>query len=219
MMRTKILTLGLICLFVLIPGCKKQLPTSPDISSIIHPKIEYFTASHTQILLGESSTLSWSVKNATTITIDQGIGAVAEQGTIEVSPEEATTYTLVASTGNDSARASVQVDVLMPATFDFRANLDLTCPPSPYNTEGWVSSQGWVQNIGGQPGTNVVIHVPLIDEITGDEFHHLERLVSSRVEPGEIARFEFTWTVPWEIYIRIAHVATHDAIYFTWDNN
>jgi len=31
-MRTKILTLGLICFFVFISGCGKQLPTSPDIT-------------------------------------------------------------------------------------------------------------------------------------------------------------------------------------------
>lgn len=36
-MRTKLLTLGLICLLMLGSGCKKQLPTSPDIPDVPEP--------------------------------------------------------------------------------------------------------------------------------------------------------------------------------------
>ena len=46
------------------------------------------------ITVGESSNLSWSVTNATTVTIDNGIGSVALTGTTVVSPTTDTTYTL-----------------------------------------------------------------------------------------------------------------------------
>lgn len=36
-MRSKILTLELICLFIFISGCKKELPTSPDITGEGYP--------------------------------------------------------------------------------------------------------------------------------------------------------------------------------------
>lgn len=220
-MRTKVLTLGLICIFIF-AYCKKQLPTSPDILSIIHPKIEYFTANSESISRGESSTLSWSVKNATTITIDQGIGTVAEQDTTEVSPEETTTYTLVASTGSDSARASVQVDVLMPAQVDFHAYLEgtsghdgMAMPPV---VEGYMHTWGNVENTGGATATNIVLHIPLVDYFF-QEVYHLEYLVCSRLEPEERVEFDYTLTLSLEIYFQIDVGKSWQQRYFTWDNN
>jgi len=49
------------------------------------PVIENFSA--------DDFTLSWSVSNATSASIDQGIGSVALSGTTSVSPDETTTYT------------------------------------------------------------------------------------------------------------------------------
>ena len=43
---------------------------------------------------GGSSTLTWSSQDADTVSIDQGIGGVALQGSVKVSPEKTTTYTL-----------------------------------------------------------------------------------------------------------------------------
>ena len=46
---------------------------------------------------GQAASLSWTTANATTITIDQGVGSVAASGTRSVSPAVTTTYTLTAS--------------------------------------------------------------------------------------------------------------------------
>jgi len=107
-------------LFLSIPGCKKKLPTQPDIPTKILPTIEYFTATPESISLGESSTLSWSVSNATTITIDQGIGTVSAKGTTEVSPEDTKIYTLTAKNSDGQKTKSCKLEVMLnPVTIDY----------------------------------------------------------------------------------------------------
>jgi len=104
----KKLLLCFLCLFLFlsIPGCKKKLPTSPDIPEIILPSI-LLIATPTSIMLDSFSTLSWITENATNVTIDQGVGTVSATGTMEVSPSETTTYTLTAtnSTGQGTKSA------------------------------------------------------------------------------------------------------------------
>ena len=75
------------------------------------PRIANFTAEPSAIQRGQSSTLSWSVANATTITINQGIGNVQANGTRSVNPGNTTTYTLTASGpgGEDSRTVTVSV--------------------------------------------------------------------------------------------------------------
>jgi peptidoglycan-associated lipoprotein len=58
--------------------------------------------------------LSWSIANATDMTIDQGLGAVQANGTRQVFPSSSTTYTLTArGTGGMDSR-SVTVEVTVP---------------------------------------------------------------------------------------------------------
>jgi len=69
--------------------------TSPTATNI--PTINYFTADPSSIALGDSVTLSWSVSNATSIYIDNGIGAVGPAGSIVFLPSGTTTYALKAT--------------------------------------------------------------------------------------------------------------------------
>jgi len=75
------------------------------------PVITSFSANPQVIDAGGSSTLSWEVSDATTVTISPGIGSVALLGTFVVEPEETTTYTLTASNTAGSVTASVTVTV------------------------------------------------------------------------------------------------------------
>lgn len=88
---------------ILITGCTGAPPTTPIINS-------FLTLSPT-IVIGESSTLSWSVTDATTVTIDHGVGTIALSGTTTVSPITTTTYTLTATNTAGSVTASVTVTV------------------------------------------------------------------------------------------------------------
>ncbi len=74
------------------------------------PVISSFTATPASIQSGQSSTLSWSVTGATSLSIDQGIGAVT--GTSRgVSPGTTTTYTLTATNSAGSVTGATTVTV------------------------------------------------------------------------------------------------------------
>lgn len=70
-----------------------------------------FSANPTSISAGGSSTLSWSTSNATSVTIDNGIGSVATSGSQSVSPTATTTYTLTATGPGGSATATATVSI------------------------------------------------------------------------------------------------------------
>ncbi len=75
------------------------------------PSITSFTATPTQINAGQSSTLSWVVSNATSVTIDNGVGNVTNSTMVSVSPAATTTYKLTASNGGASVSAQVTITV------------------------------------------------------------------------------------------------------------
>ena len=58
-----------------------------------------------------SPTLSWSTTNATSASIDQGIGAVAPSGSLTVSPGTTTTYTITATGSPTAATKSATLTV------------------------------------------------------------------------------------------------------------
>lgn len=60
---------------------------------------------------GDMAILSWTTVNADTVTIDQGIGTVAINGSIAVTPAATTTYTLTASGPGGSQSAQLTVTV------------------------------------------------------------------------------------------------------------
>lgn len=71
----------------------------------------------TSINVSESVTVTWSTANATSIMID-GIGSVADSGTLTLSPHVTTTYHLTASSpaGSAAATDTVTVHNLKPLT-------------------------------------------------------------------------------------------------------
>lgn len=108
-------------------GCKKKVPPPPPppppperpaetAPRTERPTINSFTAEPSAIERGQSSTLSWSISNATDMSINQGIGAVQSQGQRQVFPASTTTYTLTARGpgGNDSRSVTVTVSTPPP---------------------------------------------------------------------------------------------------------
>ena len=75
------------------------------------PVVNSFTAIPSDIAAGSSSTLSWSVSNATSVTIEPGVGTFASSGHTIVSPAATTTYILTATNADGSTRARTQVAV------------------------------------------------------------------------------------------------------------
>ncbi|UCH51417.1 MAG: hypothetical protein JSV54_01205 [Chloroflexota bacterium] len=75
------------------------------------PFVNSFTASPPGISAGSSSTLSWNVSNATSVTIDPGVGTFASSGSTIVFPAATTTYILTATNSAGSTTATTQVTV------------------------------------------------------------------------------------------------------------
>jgi hypothetical protein len=73
------------------------------------PRIIRFEATPTNILSGESSTLSWTTEGATQVSIS-GLGNVDASGSRTVSPTQTTTYTLTAR-GSDGRQVTAPVVV------------------------------------------------------------------------------------------------------------
>ena len=68
-------------------------------------RINSFTGEPRSIERGQAATLRWSVGNSTDISIDQGLGGVAANGSRQVFPSQTTTYTLTAKGRRQSGHA------------------------------------------------------------------------------------------------------------------
>ncbi len=83
------------------------VPTPPPAQK---PTISSFTANPTNIFVGSSTVLSWTVTGASTTIIDQGVGVVTGSSKT-VSPSATTTYTLSAANPAGTTTAQVTVTV------------------------------------------------------------------------------------------------------------
>lgn len=93
------------------PTATSSSPTQTPLPGA--PVISSFTCSPCTIVVGSASTLAWgAVANATSVTIDEGIGGVATPGSQGVSPGGTTTYTLTATGGGGTSQATVTVVVV-----------------------------------------------------------------------------------------------------------
>ncbi len=79
------------------------------------PPAVSISADPVNILVGESSTLSWTSTNADSANIDNGVGDVPVNGSISVSPTDLTTYTIMVSGLGGSAQASAVVNAIDPS--------------------------------------------------------------------------------------------------------
>ncbi len=109
-------------------ACKKKVPiasappppapttttTTTTTETAKAPVVAQFTADPSSIERGQSSTLRWSVSDATSVSIDPGLGPVQSNGSRQVFPSNTTTYRLVASGPAGNANATATVNVTVP---------------------------------------------------------------------------------------------------------
>ena len=125
-----------------------------------------FNVSPSMIKAGESATLTWSTEQATSCNISPDIGEVALNGTIEVQPEQNTTYTLTATGSGGTTRKTASVTYLRPSA-EISANPEVL-DEGESSTLQWVFSNADVatvnQGIGEvQLGGSIVVNP---DEVT-----------------------------------------------------
>ena len=108
------------------------------VSPVEKPTVNSFAASPSAIVAGDSATLSWDVSGATTVRIDNGVGQVdPESGTVQVSPQSTTTYTLTATNEDGKTTASATLTVFeKPTVMSFAAS-----PPA--IAEGGYATLSW----------------------------------------------------------------------------
>jgi peptidoglycan-associated lipoprotein len=109
-------------------GCSKKPISAPPQKTEAPPPAARPTvsiqANPTSINKGDSSTLSWTSTDATSLTISPEVGTVVAQGSTKVTPSDSTTYTVTATGPGGSADSSVRVTVAAPAP-----------PPPPQRTD------------------------------------------------------------------------------------
>jgi uncharacterized cupredoxin-like copper-binding protein len=121
-------------------------PTAATITS--------FIASPASIQAGQSTTLSWSIQNATAANISPTVGNVDPRtGSVSVSPSQTTTYTLTATgpTGNVTATQIVTVGAAAagnPQIIRFEAN-PVTIQPNQSSTLSWTTTGATTVSISG----------------------------------------------------------------------
>ena len=86
-----------ICLVLV--GCSRTSPTAS------------FSANPASVEHGQCATLTWSSTNASTVSIDQGVGKVDPSGSKQVCPGSTTQYTITAAGAGGSGTASTTVSV------------------------------------------------------------------------------------------------------------
>jgi hypothetical protein len=83
----------------------------------LRPYVASFSASPTAIEPGDSTTLSWDVIEAASVTINPGNLTGPATGSVNVSPAANTTYTLSATNAQGTTTATTEVIVLGPGPF------------------------------------------------------------------------------------------------------
>jgi peptidoglycan-associated lipoprotein len=127
--RTLGMTVFTAVLMLTAAGCKKKVPvptppppapstapTEPPPAGPLTARINSFTGEPRSIERGQSATLRWSVGNSTDISLDQGLGSVAANGSRQVFPSQTTTYTLTAKgqSGQDARSVTIEVSSSVP---------------------------------------------------------------------------------------------------------
>jgi len=132
--KLTIISLSLLLLVILIPGCITVSPPSSWITPPSgQPSVGTFSSSPSTINQGGTSTLVWDVTGASSVSIDNGIGQVAISGSRLIQPASSTVYTLSATnsagTVTRTSLTSVSQPVVTPSViigFNSQANSDGT---------------------------------------------------------------------------------------------
>jgi peptidoglycan-associated lipoprotein len=118
----------IVCLSMLLAifaaGCKKKAPPpppppppapapAPAPPPPASPTVS-FVAEPSSIERGQSSTLTWSVTDASSVSIDNGVGTVQASASRRVFPGNSTTYTLTATGAGGTKTATATVNVTEP---------------------------------------------------------------------------------------------------------
>jgi hypothetical protein len=131
------------------------------------PVIASFTADAAIVAPGHSTALRWSVTNATSLSVDHGVGPVSGASVV-VTPVDTTSYTLTATGAGGSTTATTTVTVRAPAPViaSFTAT-PLSIASGSATTLSWVvtnaASLSIDHDVGDVTGRSSVLASPTAD--------------------------------------------------------
>jgi hypothetical protein len=137
-------------------GLSASATTSVNVGSPTAAQVVRFDANPTSIVAGQTSTLTWVVQGATSVTIQPGLGSVSLTGSSTVSPAQTTTYTLTAVGPAGTVNATTTVTVSgtgagTPQIIRFDAS-PLTIQAGQQSTLSWATSGATTVSISGGVG-------------------------------------------------------------------
>ncbi len=98
------------CVWIgLLSGCGSSNATPPANSAAA--PVASLTATPASVTAGSSVTLAWTTTNASTVSINNGVGTVAASGSMTVSPSATTQYTLTATGSGGTVTSATTVTV------------------------------------------------------------------------------------------------------------
>lgn len=104
------------------------------------PPAATFTSVPAAIAPGGSATLSWTTTGATSVSINQGIGIVALNGSRTVTPGQSIIYTLTAKGTGGTTTRQAAITVATPPTVSFSA-APMSIKPGETATLAWTSTE------------------------------------------------------------------------------
>jgi PKD repeat protein len=156
------------------------------------PAIILFSATPSEIDSGQSANLKWNIKDATSVTIDQGIGEVTATGSVELSPAKTIAYTLTATNAGGTVSKSVVIYVNPPPP--------IPLPPdtTPFAIKDVLASSEtetgavitWTTN---EPGSSQVEYGKTTEyglTATSDELTTAHSITLSGLEPNTIYHYQ-----------------------------
>jgi hypothetical protein len=143
--------------------------TVSGLTAVSPPVVNAFTANPLTINAGQSSTLSWTTTNATTVSISGIAGTQPANGSVSVSPTATTNYTLTATGAGGTASATTQVTVVAPTGF---------------SVAGILAVVGSTQGNGAFFRTGIQIYNPRTSSISGKFVFHTQGVSGSANDPS-----------------------------------
>jgi len=168
------------------------------------------------VTYGETTMLSWSSTHASQVVIDQNIGEVSTEGSLEIKPDRTTTYTISATGPGGSKQAQIVVTVKVnvepqpEGSFGkhYEDLIPLDATVEAYNPRRFSVITGLVHDVDGLPIGDVSITVH--DHLEyGTSFTDGEGRFSIPVEGGG------TNTV---VYQKEGLITAHRKVYVPWND-
>ena len=146
-------------------GATATAKTSVTVTVASGPVISSFLATPSTVTSGTSSLLSWTVTNATTLSIDNGIGTLTGTS-VNVTPTATTTYTLTATSAAGTATAKATVTVAPPPTISSFVATPSSITSGAASVLSWTVTNATTLSINNGVGTVTGTSVPVAPTAT-----------------------------------------------------